>query len=832
MKYAFSLFFTLVFNTGINTYAQTIESPSDFLRYPLGTKFTYHHKVVDYFQYIANKSDNVQLYEYGQTYERRELNVAYISSPENLKKLDEIRTNNLKRTGLIDGSAKDDEVVIVWLSYNVHGNEANSTETSMKVLYELVSGKDKRYVDWLDKLVIIIDPCLNPDGRDRYTNWFNQVASKSINPNINTREHHEGWTHGRSNHYLFDLNRDWVWQTQIESKQRLKLYNEWLPHVHVDFHEQFFNSQYYFAPAAEPMHEQITEWQKEFQGIVGKNNAKYFDERGWLYFTRETFDLLYPAYGDTYPMFNGAIGMTYEMPGHSTSGLAIKTNKGDTLTLNDRIDMHFTTSMSTLEACYQNRESLIEEFSDFYTKNKGKDEYYILKSNRQDRISLLTELLENNKIIYKTVSKSKSLKAFSFDENEMKSIQLNANDLVVPTDQPKSTLVKVLFEKNTKLSDTLTYDITAWSLPFMYGLNAYQYTGKLDVSEYTSPTNSTQKSAEKPYAYLLNWTSIKDAKFLSTLLNHGFKINYSTKSFSYKGTNYSAGTLIINRIDNEKELFFEKIIALAKEQQRNLVAVESGASISSIDLGSHKINFLKKPRIAMQAGKDIGTLNFGELWYFFEQELNYPIDIIKTDIMDYIDLDDYDILVLASGKYSSLQTESGFKKIDGWIKGGGNLILLENAINGFIGENKFALEKNDQNKDKEEEDPKPVLYSFEDNERENLKKYIQGGIIKLKLDNSHPLAYGYDNYYYTLKTNNRSYRFLNDGWNVGYITAPEETVAGFVGSETKKLLGKNMVFGVEQRGRGHVIYFADNPNFRSFWQNGKLFLANAIFFND
>lgn len=832
MKYAFSLFFTLVFSTGIYTYAQTIDSPSDFLGYPIGTKFTYHHKVVDYFQYVANKSDKVQLYEYGQTYERRELKVAYISSPENLKKLDEIRINNLKRTGLIDGSPKDDEVAIIWLSYNVHGNEANSTETSMKVLYELATGKDKRYTDWLDKLVIIIDPCLNPDGRDRYTNWFNQVSNKSINPNINAREHHEDWANGRSNHYLFDLNRDWVWQTQIESKQRLKLYNDWLPHVHVDFHEQFFNSQYYFAPAAEPMHELITDWQKEFQGVVGKNNARYFDEKGWLYFTRETFDLLYPAYGDTYPTFNGAIGMTYEMPGHSTAGLAIKTNKGDTLTLNDRIDMHFTTSLSTLETCYQNRRSLLKEYSDFYDQNSGKEEFYILKSNRQDRIGLLIELLDNNKIIYKTVPKSKSLKAFSFDENETKSILLNVNDLVVPIDQPKSTLVKVLFEKNTKLSDTLTYDITAWSLPFMYGLNAYQFTGKLEVSEYTSPIISKPKTTENPYAYLLNWTSIKDAKFLSTLLNHGFKVNYSTKSFSYNGSNYSAGSLIINRIDNEKELFAKKLIPLAEKQKRNLVAVESGASISSIDLGSHKINYLKKPRIAMLAGKGIETLNFGDLWYFFEQELNYPIDIIKTDIMDYIDLDDYDILVLASGRYSSLQNENGFKKIDSWIKGGGNLILLENAIDGFIGENKFALEKNDSKKDKEEEDSDPVLYSFENNERENLKNYIQGGIIKLKLDNSHPLAYGYDKYYYTLKNNSSSYGFLNDGWNVGYITTPKERVAGFVGSETKKLLKKNMVFGVEQRGRGNVIYFADNPNFRSFWQNGKLFLANAIFFND
>ena len=321
---------------------QNLKSPSEFLCYSLGTKFTYHHKVIDYFDYVESQSDRVVLYQYGQTYERRELKVAYISSPDNLKNIEAIRKNNLRRTGLKDENPQESDIAIIWLSYNVHGNEANSTETSMKVLYELASGRESRYNEWLEKLVIVMDPCLNPDGRDRYTNWYNQVANLSPNQNVETREHHENWSHGRSNHYLFDLNRDWVWQTQIESEHRLKLYNEWMPQVHIDFHEQYYNSQYYFAPAAQPMHELITDWQKEFQNIVGKSNGRYFDEKGWLYFTRETFDLLYPGYGDTYPMFNGAIGMTYEMPGHSTSGLAVTTNKGDTLTLSDRINMHYT----------------------------------------------------------------------------------------------------------------------------------------------------------------------------------------------------------------------------------------------------------------------------------------------------------------------------------------------------------------------------------------------------------------------------------------------------------------------------------------------------------
>lgn len=823
----------LGFITIANVKGQNLRSPSDFLGYPLGTKFTYHHKVIDYFEHVEEQSDKVLLHKYGQTYERRELKVAYISSAENLKKIEEIRNNNLRRTRLLDGQAADSDIAIIWLSYNVHGNEANSTETSMRVLYDLVSGNSK-YDEWLKKLVIVLDPCLNPDGKDRYTNWYNQVANITPNININAREHHENWNHGRSNHYMFDLNRDWVWQSQIESEQRVKLYNEWMPQVHVDFHEQYYNSQYYFAPAAKPMHELVTDWQKEFQGIAGKNNAKYFDEKGWLYFTKESFDLLYPGYGDTYPTFNGAIGMTYEMPGHSRAGLAILTHKGDTLSLSDRIDMHYTTSIATIETCFQNRESLITEFNGFFSGKAVEDTYYILKSSRQDRLELLTELLDKNKIAYNSPSKSKAIKAYSYEEDKVVNIELKSEDLIVPLNQPKSTLVKVLFERNTKLSDTLTYDITAWSLPFVYGLEAFQTQERIDLSNFQPNVNSQKKNSSIPYAYLLNWTSIKDAKFLSTVLNKGIKVNFSTRAFDFNGTGFSAGTLIITKVDNEKSNlnYDEELSKIASQLNRKLVPVYSGSAISSIDLGSQKITYLKKPKIAMLSGDGISTLNFGELWYYFEQEINFPIDILHKKSVAQIDLDEYDVLLLASGRYNYLQNEKGFEKIDRWIKDGGNLILIGSAINGFIGEDKFGLEKNNTEDKEDEKDPDPVLYAFEENERENLKKYIQGGIIKMEIDNSHPLAYGYDKDYYTLKKSAQSYKFLKDGWNVGYITTEDKLVSGFIGSDSKEKLLKNLVFGVEQRGSGNVIYFADNPVFRAFWQNGKLFLANAVFFNN
>jgi hypothetical protein len=330
-----------------------IKSPSEFLGYDIGTQFTRHADVVNYFYYVANNSDLVTYGNYGKTNERRLLTYAIVSSKENLENIELIKTNNLKNAGIKEGAANP-EIAIVWLSYNVHGNEASSTEAAMQTLYELIV--DKKL--WLENTVVIIDPCVNPDGRDRYVNWYNQVKASPYDTNQNATEHKEPWPGGRPNHYLFDLNRDWVWASQVETKQRLKLYNQWMPHIHVDFHEQGINEPYYFAPAAEPFHEVISDWQRKFQLQIGKNHAKYFDREGWLFFTRERFDLLYPSYGDTYPTFMGAIGMTYEQAGHGRAGLGIDNDEGIKLTLVDRIKHHTTTSLSTIEISSQNAKKL------------------------------------------------------------------------------------------------------------------------------------------------------------------------------------------------------------------------------------------------------------------------------------------------------------------------------------------------------------------------------------------------------------------------------------------------------------------------------------------
>ncbi|MEM1258466.1 MAG: M14 metallopeptidase family protein, partial [Bacteroidota bacterium] len=410
-------------------FTQNLKSPSSFLGYELGSQFTRHHKVMDYYEHVADSEPSrVKLIEYGATNEHRPLVLAIISSEENLMNLESIRKEHLKS---LKGEGNANKA-IVWLSYNVHGNESVGTESSMKTIYSLLTQKS----NYLENTVVLIDPCLNPDGLDRYINWYNQYKNTPFQVDPNSKEHHEGWITGRSNHYMFDLNRDWAWLTQLESQQRLKQYNQWMPHIHVDFHEQGVNDPYYFAPAAEPYHEVITDFQRSFQETIGRNHAKYFDANGWFYFTKERFDLFYPSYGDTYPTYNGSIGMTYEQGGSGRAGLGIITDNGDTLTLKDRIAHHFTTGLSTVEVVSKNVEKLNSEFKKFFQRKNFKYKSYVLKGN-EDNLRALEKLLSQHQIEY-GYAKTGTVKGFDFNSGKTGAMSVNTdtNTLVVSTDQP------------------------------------------------------------------------------------------------------------------------------------------------------------------------------------------------------------------------------------------------------------------------------------------------------------------------------------------------------------------------------------------------------------
>jgi hypothetical protein len=799
-------------------FSQNIQSPSEFLGYEIGSRFTRHHKVVDYFEYVSKSLPNVKLEKYGETNEHRPLYVSYISSEENIKNLEEIRKGNLSKTGILKENSES-KIAIVWLSYNVHGNEASSTEASMLTLYELVTNKQ----EWLKNTLVIIDPCINPDGRDRYVNWYNQVKSTPFDILQDAKEHHEPWPGGRPNHYLFDLNRDWAWATQVETQQRLKVYNKWMPHIHVDFHEQYINNPYYFAPAAAPYHEIISDWQKSFQTEIGKNHATYFDKEGWLYFTKESFDLLYPSYGDTYPTFMGAIGMTYEQAGHGRAGLGIETDRGEILTLKDRALHHMTTGLSTIEIAAKNAEKINTEFKKFFDNNNLMYKSFVLKNDNADKIARLKKLLDKHEITYELATNGIA-KGFLYSTSEEGKINTSNGDLVIHTNQPKGKMVNILFEPKAFLADSLTYDITAWSIPYAHGFDAIA--SKTIVNSTKSTTIETIKNLvdKNAYAYISKWNSLDDAIFLGDLLQENMTPRFSEKPFSIDGKSYEKGTLIILRNDNKNDNFDEKLIEIANKNQRKLHAVATGFVTSGVDFGSSSVKPINKQKIALLSGQGTSSLGFGEIWHFFEKELQYPITILDTDYVDGINLSNFDVLIIPDGNYDSIITKNELEKITTWVQSGGTLIAIDNALQSFAGKEGFALKA----KEPEKETGKNVT-AYADLERKSVKDFITGAIFKSKVDNTHPLAFGYKDTYFSLKLGNKSYSYLEKGFNIAYFNETTKNVSGYAGSSAIKNIPESLLLGEEQKGKGSIIYMVDNPLFRSFWDNGKLFLANAVF---
>jgi len=789
-----------------------IQSPSEFLGYELGDSFTRHHKVVEYYQQLAAADpDRVVLEKYGETNEGRPLYLVFLGSKDIISNREAIRENHLK--SLVGESTNDHS--IVWLSYNVHGNESVSTEASMKTAFELLTAKR----DYLENTLVIIDPCINPDGRDRYVNWYNQTKNNRIQPDPNSAEHFEPWHSGRTNHYVFDLNRDWVWMTQVESQARLPQYQKWQPQIHVDFHEQGVDQPYYFAPAAEPLHEVITDFQRQFQDEIGRNHAKYFDANGWLYFTKERFDLLYPSYGDTYPTYHGAIGMTYEQGGSGRAGLAIRNSEGNLLTLKDRIAHHFTTGISTVEMASKNGERLQKEMANFVQDGLDDPKTYVL-SGDTDNLKALTQLLDKHQITYGR-GKGSLVSGYDYRTQTQKRIKADENSLIIPAGQVKNKLIHVLFEPNTKLSDSITYDITAWSLPFAYDVNALLSSKKVPFStrESVNTLNTIPKDA---YAYVMDYQGFAGQKALAALLDRGMTVRTSYSDFKVDGVSFHAGASILLAAENKN---LENALAeISEEFEVEFKGVSTGFVDSGKDFGSPSVTKTKAAKVALFKGEGISSYNFGEWWYFLENDLNYPVTVLNTEYLRYYDLDNYDVLIMPDGNYRNFN-DNTLSEIEKWVSAGGKLIAQSGALSALNRQGSFNIKSKER--DRSSTDP---LLPYELQEREGMKNYITGAIFKTKVDTTHPVAYGYSSNYYGLKLNSNAYELLPSG-NLASFEADTTPIAGFAGSNTLEPLSNSLFIGAENHGRGNVIYFTDNPVFRGFWYGAKRFVANAIFFD-
>ena len=836
-----ALLWTSVLLTGaaLSTSAQTPTSPADYLGYELGERFTPQHRLNGYFEQVASESNRVELQSYGQTNEGRPLMVAFVSSPENLANLEQIRQDNLRRAHLMDGAPSAEKTAIVWLSYNVHGNESNSSEAAMATLYRLVDPGNDEAASWLDNTVVVIDPMINPDGRDRYVNWYNMMVGTSADAAPGAVEHDEPWPGGRTNHYYFDLNRDWSWQTQVETLQRIPLYQSWMPHVHVDFHEQGVDSPYYFAPAAEPLHKEVTDWQRSFQETIGRNHARYFDREGWLYFTKESFDILYPGYGDSFPMFNGAIGMTYEQAGSGRAGLAVETALGDTLTLKDRLTHHMTTSLSTVEITARHHEEVVDAFGAYFDRSvanpPGRYEAYVVhRSSPGRRLDLLVEHLDRLGIQYAEAEGDSRVPGMDYRDGSTGRIAVSDGDLVIPAAQPRSVLTHVLFDPEVVLSDSLTYDITAWALPYVYDVDAAALQEAVPTRGWAAPVSDGMDSTdEAPYAWVAAWDDPSDAAFLAALMKEGVIVRRNDDPFRVGEATFDRGSVIVTRRNNERfgDDLPELLGRLADSHHQHLMPVMTGFVDEGKDLGSSSVRAVKPVRVGMPFGSPVSSSSLGQVWHWFDQVIGYPLTRFPADRFATVDLSDFDVIILPSGSYGSILGDTGWRRLTDWVRSGGRVVALEGAASWLAGKEGVSLKMDppapeaDTLKEQRARDQR-----WEDRSRDRSPDSNPGAIYRVQVDETHPLGFGFGKETFVLRRRSDSPALMTGSgdWNVGIIQQ-DGRMSGHTGYRAEERIEGSLAFGVQSMGRGELIFLMDDPLFRGFWKSGHMLFANAVF---
>ncbi|MEO0732739.1 MAG: M14 family zinc carboxypeptidase [Bacteroidota bacterium] len=836
--------------------AGDIPSPQDFLGYRLGEHFTEYARSVEYFRMLADKSDRIQLEQYGETYEKRPLLLLTVSDVTNMNKLEDIRQNQLRLVGASKGarsqvpSLVNGHPVITSLSYNIHGNEPSTTSAAMQVAYELATTNDPDLLAAMRESVMLLFVCINPDGRDRYIYWANTVTRRTGGEEPRDLQHYAPWPNGRTNHYWFDLNRDWIWGVHPESRGHTAAYQKWMPQVHADYHEQGYNANYFTMPGTTPRNLLLPDAYEGWTDTFGRANVAEFDKKGLSYFTRDRFDFFYPSYGSSYPAVMGAIGMLTEQGGIGAH-LAVENEDGYVLTYRQRVYDHYTTSIATIKAAARNREALIQYSLDAWDplNSKSGATAYVIENDGSIYFNDLLKVLLLNGVEVERTTEDFAAPTTSYRTRDRATNSFPAGSLVIPTEQPRHLFVNSLLSNDIQIEDSVMYDMSTWAAPLAYNLEAYVVNNPLlvdtePVTEVTATGRLVRMGTGKAYAYVIDWNQRNAPRALAKLWKNGVRVRSAMSPFTADdGTEFAAGSLIVLAGRNlEKGDLDGAMQQLTTEEALNIHRFTTGRVQDGMDLASTRNFPVKQPRAAMLVEPPFDTYTSGQVYFLFDWETELPVERIRVSTLQETDLPkfgsryglaslyDYDVLILPNARaLDQIFGQTGQAHLRRWLSGGGTLVAIGTSAEFFTEKSGFL---NNQLLTNPESDTSEATKTLSYAERTDYfgKQRVPGAALNATVDGTHPLGFGVKDEVYSLKFGATALAPDQGLQSVGrYATDAEALLAaGYASEKNLAALAGNTWAGVRSFGRGRIVYFMDNPHYRMFWRGPSRMMQNAV----
>ena len=806
------------------TYNENIPTPKEVIGHEVGEWHVTHDKLMFYMQTLAEKSDRITIETRGETFEGRPILLLTITAPKNHQNIESIRQEHVALTENGASTLSTDAMpIVVYQGFSIHGNEPSGANAGLAYAYYLAAAQGPEIDDLLNNLIILMDPSFNPDGLQRFAYWANTNKSINLVADNNEREYHEVWPGGRTNHYWFDMNRDWLPVQLPESRARIKSFHKWLPNILTDHHEMGTNSTFFFQPG-EPtrVHPLTPKMNQELTTEIGTYHARALDKIGSLYYSEENYDDYYYGKGSTFPDVNGSIGILFEQG--SSRGHIQETENG-LLTFPFTIRNQFTTALSTIEAAKNMRVKILDYQRDFYkdvrleaAKSKTKS---IVFGDSKDAAKAwhLAEILNRHKIKFNGLTSDATIDGKNYKKG---------HSYVVPMNQKNHRLIKAMFEKRTNFTDSLFYDISAWTFPLAFNVD-YSEQSTLanagsEIVDFAPLSGNIEEKSN--YAYLFEWNEYYTPKALNSIVEKGLRAKVAKSPFSVEGKKYDYGTILIpvqNQDLNADELYtFLK--GVAQESRLQINSVSTGLT-KGIDLGSNDFDPIKKQKVAILVGKGIRSYDAGEIWHLFDTRFNMQLTKLDIAYLSSVDLGKYtDLIIPSTSSRDGGLSKKYVEKIKEWVKDGGTLIGYRNVAEWLNKNEVISLNfKKDtlvaQN------------ISFAKKNDFSGAQVTGGAIFEAKLDLSHPINYGYKNDKIALFRNTNVYIEPDkNSYNnpIQYTNNP--LLSGYISEENLELLKGTVPFQVKKVGKGRVIVFTDNTNFRAFWYGTNKLLMNAIFF--